>query len=73
MPLNAGQLPKCAANEKQHYSGVPGLRRRNTRTQTSCNLDRILQARVFARLLHAFFERSGFTAQIGENFSSEMQ
>jgi hypothetical protein len=31
------------------------------------------QARVFARLLCAFFERSRFTAQIGENFTSEMQ
>ncbi len=30
-------------------------------------------ARVFARLLGAFFERSRFTAQIGENFASEMQ
>ena len=40
-----------------------------TSTRDAC----ATQARVFARLLRAFFERSGFAAQVRENFAGKMK
>ena len=59
----ARRLPKCPFREA--CFGATPKPARETRA--------LPQARVFARLLCAFFERSRFTAQIGENFASEMQ
>ena len=48
--------------------GKPVSARRRNQRET-----RALPRPGFRRLLCAFFERGGFTAQIGENFASEMQ